>query len=193
MALSSKPKYTDRLEHWTSRVEHYFDVCGDAFNTVTLTDFSERNKQTHAEPTSPAVPPSPDPQHTPRMWEDEIEGPVEATTRSKSPDVKKKMIKFRVAKNQWLDNDPSRRSYGDEGTNRQGLESKAQRKVPDSTQPPDSGTAQSSSGVKRSAEPDLEIEDEEPSTKVHAVGAWGSTEDFIEMLKKLNEKETRVS
>ena len=82
MALSSKPKYTDRLDHWTAKVQHYFDVCGDAFNTVTLTDFSERNKQTHAEPTSPAVPPSPDPQHTPRIGEDEIEGPAEATTRS---------------------------------------------------------------------------------------------------------------
>ena len=156
---------------------------------MTLTDFSERNKQTHAEPTSPAVPPSPDPQ----LGEVEIEGPVEATTRSKSLDVKKKIIKFRVTKNQWLDNDPSRRWYGDECTNRQGLESNAQRKVLDSTQPPDSGTAQSSSGVKRSAEPGLEIEDEEPSTKVQAVGAWGSAEDFIEMLKKLNEKETRVS
>ena len=96
----------------------------------------------------------------------------------KSPDVKNKIIKFRVTKNQWLANDPTRLWYGDDGTNRQGLESKAQRKVADSTQPRDSGTAQSSSGVKRSAELDLEIEDEEPSTKVQAVGARGSAEDF---------------
>ena len=106
MALSNKPKYTDRLEHWTSKVEHYFDVCGDAFNTVTLPDFSERNKQTHAEPTSPAVPPSPDNQDTPRIGEDEIEGPAGKTVRSKSPEVKNKIIKFRVTKSQWLENDP---------------------------------------------------------------------------------------
>ena len=61
MALSENSRYRDRLGHWTSKVQHYFDVCGDAFNNVTLTDFSEPKNVAHPEPTSPAVHLSPDP------------------------------------------------------------------------------------------------------------------------------------
>ena len=46
--------------------------------------------------------------------------------------------------------------------------------VPEST----GRTAQSSSATKRGAEPNLDLDEEEPSAKVQAVGAWGSAEDF---------------
>ena len=40
MAFTDNPCYRDRLEHWIAKVTHYFDVVGDAFNTVTLIDFT---------------------------------------------------------------------------------------------------------------------------------------------------------
>ena len=67
MALTDNPRYRDRLEHWIAKVTHYLDVVGGAFNTVTLIDFTEQKNTTHAEPTSPAVHMSPDPENTPRI------------------------------------------------------------------------------------------------------------------------------
>ena len=73
MALTDNRRYRDRLEHWIAKVQHYFDVVGDAFNTVTLIDFTKQKKTTHAEPTSPAVQMSPDPENTPRMVDEAIQ------------------------------------------------------------------------------------------------------------------------
>ena len=49
---------------------------------MTLTDFKEKKDITHAEPTSPAVHLSPDPEKTPRMDDGATQDPAEESTAS---------------------------------------------------------------------------------------------------------------
>ena len=114
MALSDNSMYRDRLEHWTSKVQHYFDVCGDAFNNVTLTDFSEPKNVAHPEPTSPAVHLPPDPEKTPKVGEEATRDPAEESNVSANLKVKKRVIKFKEgSKAMWRENRARRLSVQD--------------------------------------------------------------------------------
>ena len=166
MASSDNPKYRDRLEQWINKVEHYFDVCGDAYNSVTLTDFTESKNVSHPEPTSPAVQLSPEPEKTPRA-----EDPAEESNASASLKVKTRFIvklkKGTVAT--WKEN-KARRQSAQEST-----------EAMETSEPAPSGAAQSSSSsaLKRSAEPSLDFDDEETTSKFQALGTCRSAEDFM--------------
>ena len=168
MADSDDPKYKDKLETWFRKVCHYLEVTETAYNTVMFTDASERH---HPEPTSPAVQASPDVgNETPRLVENEMEENAtdvaddNAAKTNPAPKVKKTLLKLKMSRQQWMDRTP-----------------KKQERDTDATQPMDTEGASSSMFKKRDTkevDPDLGVEEEEPSSKQRLIGLLNSTEEF---------------
>ena len=72
--------------------------------SVILPDFTEKKKISFAEPTSPAIHLSREPEKTPRLDEESIQVPIVEPSASANLKVKKNVIKFKVSKSQWQEN-----------------------------------------------------------------------------------------
>ena len=89
-------KISRQVWTWDGK-QQYFDVCGDAFMSVILPDFTEKKKISFAEPTSPAIHLSREPEKTPRLDEESIQVPIKEPSASANLKVKKNVIKFKVS------------------------------------------------------------------------------------------------